>query len=175
MIIAIGSQNPVKVKAVKSAFLEVWPKRKFVFKTIKVASGVSDQPMADLAGIKGARNRARKALKKLKTDFGVGLEGCIQRIGKSYFNCGWIVILDKNGREGIASTARIDVAPKLIKLLKKGHELGAANDILTGKKNTKQDIGHFGIMTNGILRREEIYKDAVITALGRWIRKDFYE
>jgi len=175
MKIAIGSQNPIKIKAVKSAFLEVWPNKKLIFNTERISSGVSNQPMSDLEGIRGAKGRSRRALRKLKADFGIGLEGCIQNIGKDWFDCGWVVILDKYGREGIASTAKIHVAPKIMRLIKKGYELGAANDILTGKTNTKQDIGHFGIMTNGILKREKIYRDAVITALGRWIRKEFYE
>ncbi len=175
MTVAIGSENPVKIEAVKQAFKKVFPKKKFIFKLAQVSSGVSNQPMSDLEGIKGARNRAKQILEKFKADFGIGLEGCIQKIGKNYFNCGWIVILDKNGVEGIASTAKIHVAPKLIRLIKKKNELGDAEDILTGKKNIKQTIGHFGIMTRGIIKREKAYRDATITALSRWIRKDFYE
>jgi len=175
MIIAIGSENPVKIEAVKEAFQRVFPKKNLVFKFAKVPSGVSDQPMSDLEGIKGAKNRAKKALKMFKADFGIGLEGCIQKINKNWFDGPWCVIIDKNGREGIAAGAKIHVAPKLLKLIKKGYELGTANDILTGKRNTKQKEGHFGIMTKGILGREKVYKDAVIAALGRWIRKDFYE
>ncbi|MDI6592000.1 MAG: inosine/xanthosine triphosphatase [Patescibacteria group bacterium] len=175
MIIAIGSENPVKIKAVKGAFKKVFSKKKLTFKFAKVPSGISDQPMSDLEGIEGARNRAKRVLEKFKADFGIGLEGSIQKIGKDWFNGPWCVIVDKMGREGIAAGAKIHVAPKFLKLIKKGYELGIANDILTGRKNTKQKEGHFGIMTKGILGREKIYKDAVISALGRWLRKDFYE
>ena len=61
MKVAIGSTNPVKIAAVKSAFKKVWPNKKFTFKGIKVNSGVSHQPMSDIESIKGAGNRAKKA------------------------------------------------------------------------------------------------------------------
>src|SRR5258708_25029535 len=69
MKVAIGSDNPVKIKAVKDAFKTIWPKKKFTFKGYKVPSGVSDQPMSPEECIKGAKNRARRVLKLSKANF----------------------------------------------------------------------------------------------------------
>ena len=53
MKIAVGSENPVKINAVKHAFKLVWPKKKWEVIGVKVTSGVSDQPMSDVESIKG--------------------------------------------------------------------------------------------------------------------------
>ena len=44
MLVVVGSQNPVKVKAVKEVFDWFYPAVKI--KGVKVSSGVADQPMS---------------------------------------------------------------------------------------------------------------------------------
>ena len=74
MIVAIGTKNPAKVKAVTSAFKKVFPKAQFV--PIHVESGVSEQPIGTVETRNGAMNRANAALRKCKkADLGVGIEG----------------------------------------------------------------------------------------------------
>ncbi|KKS04790.1 MAG: putative non-canonical purine NTP phosphatase [Candidatus Curtissbacteria bacterium GW2011_GWA2_41_24] len=79
MKIAVGSTNPVKIEAAKRAFGKVWPKKKLEIVGIEVPSGVSQQPMTDKEAVKGARNRAKVAIKSARADFGVGLEGGLQK------------------------------------------------------------------------------------------------
>lgn len=174
MIVAVGSENPVKIQAVKKAFKRVWPDKNWKVVGVKVASGVSDQPMSDKESIKGATNRAKRALKELKADFGVGLEGGVNKIGNIWFDCGWIVVIDKKGRIGIGSGTRIETPESIMKLLREGRELGTANDILFGTKNSKQGQGHFGLMTNGILTRESEYYSAIVSALSRFIHPELF-
>lgn len=142
MKVAVGSTNPVKIQAVSKAFKKVWPKKKWEVIGIKVPSGISDQPMSDEESIKGATNRARRAIKKLNADYGVGLEGGIHKIGKKWFDCGWMVVIDKKGGLGIGSSARIETPKVMIKMIKKGMELGDVNDVLFKKKipNSTPDI-----------------------------------
>lgn len=174
MKVAVGSENPVKINAVKHAFSVVWPKKKFEVIGISVKSGVTDQPMSDEEGIKGATNRAKKALKELKADYGVGLEGGMHKIGKKWFDSGWIVIIDKKGRVGIGSSARIETAPAIVKLVKKGVELGAADDKIFKKKHSKQKEGHFGLMTNGIITRKDGYMHGIVFALSRFLHPELF-
>jgi len=174
MKIAVGSHNPVKLKAVEMAFKTVWPDKKWVVVDADVSSGVPDQPMSDEEGIKGARNRARQAIERTQSDYGVGLEGAIQKIGENYFDSGWIVVVDKDKNEGIGSTIRMAAPMKMIEMIEQGMELGTVNDILFKKTNSKQEQGHFGLMTNNAVTRTEGYKDGVISALSRFIHPEIF-
>lgn len=174
MKIAVGSQNPVKINAVKRAFKLVWPKNKFEVIGVKVPSGVSDQPMSDKESIKGAKARAIRSMKEIKADFGVGLEGGLQSIGKLWFDCGWAVVIDRHGKEGIGSSARMLTPEKIMKLIRKGKELGEANDILFKTKFSKQAQGHFGLMTNSIVTRTDAYVDSFVFALSRFLHPKLF-
>lgn len=175
MRIAVGSENPVKIKATYDAFKTLWPNKEWIVEGVDVPSGVADQPMSDEESIKGAINRAKRALKKLNAEFGVGLEGGLQRIGKRWFDCGWAVVLSKKGELGIASTVRIETPAKLMKLIKQGKELGEANDLYFKKKNSKQGQGHFGLMTNGAITRALGYRDGLIMALTRFLHSEIWK
>lgn len=174
MKIAVGSQNPVKINAVKSAFKLVWPKKKIEVFGVDVKSGVSNQPMSDAESIKGATLRAKRSIKVINTEFGVGLEGGLNKIGGKWFDCGWAVVIDKKGVTGIGSSARIQTPEKIMKLVRAGRELGTANDIVFGAKNSKQKEGHFGLMTKGIVTRTDAYKDSIVFALSRFIRPELF-
>lgn len=175
MIVAIGSTNPVKIQAVKSAFKKVFTSKKFKFVPIEVNSGVSKQPTSDLESIRGARNRAEIAIKKAKADFGVGLEGGLQKIGKNWFDCGWIVVINKNGIEGIGCSIKMQTPDKMMKLIIKDQELGDVDDMFFKTKNSKQKQGHFGLMTKNKIVRAKAYEHAVISALVRFINPKIFD
>jgi len=174
MKIVVGSQNPVKIKAVEAAFKAIWPDKKWEVLGIEVLSGVSRQRMSDEESIKGARNRAKQAREKIQADYGVGLEGGLQKIEDNYFDCGWAVVLDKENNEGIGSTIRMIAPSRMIEMIKQGKELGEVDDILFNKSNSKQAEGHFGLMTNSAITRTNGYKDGVIAALSRFIHPDLF-
>lgn len=173
--VAIGSNNPVKIDAVTHAFQMVWPDKEFEFVGIDVDSGVSPQPMSDEESIKGAKNRAIRAREKVQADYGVGLEGGLQETEGLWLNCGWIAVVDKTGKEGIGATIKLEVSPREMKHIHEGKELGEVNDLMFHKTNSKQDMGHFGLMTNGALPRMRAYTDGVISALVRFIHPNLWE
>lgn len=175
MKVAIGSANPSKIEAVKQAFLAVYPQEAWEFVSAGVKSGVTDQPMSDQESIRGATNRAKRAMKQLNADFGVGLEGGLQKIGERWFDSGWIVIIDKEGKQGIGSSLRMQTPPKVMEMVRQGIEVGYADDIIFGTKNSKHGTGHFGLMTNDAVTRSEAYKDAIIAALTRFIHPELFE
>lgn len=174
MKVAVGSTNPTKINAVRLAFKKVWPTISWQVISIEAPSGISNQPMSDRESIRGARNRAKYALKIGRADFGVGLEGGMQKIGNHYFDCGWMVIVDKKGVEGVASTLRMIVPPQMVHLIKNGKELGEVIDIIFKTENAKQKEGHFGLMTDKVLTRTNGYADAVIAALARFIHPEVF-
>ncbi len=57
-------------------------------------------------------------------------------------------------------------------LVLEGMELGTANDQVFGKVNSKQDTGLIGLLTNDLLTREGVFRDAVISALARFLHPD---
>lgn len=172
--VAVGSQNPVKIASVKNAFTAAFPEETWEIVGTDVSSGVSHQPLSEIETITGARNRAREALEAAQADFGVGLEGGMNQIEGKWFDCGWIVVVDKNGNEGMASSVRMSVPQKFIDIIESGKELGHATDMLFDTENSKQDIGYFGLMTNGHLTREKEYTDAVIAALAKFLHPHLF-
>lgn len=79
--VAVGSKNPVKISAAKSAFSQIFPDATIEASGFDVVSGISAQPMSDEKSINGAPNRARKVLEQAKANFVVGIEGGLHKIG----------------------------------------------------------------------------------------------
>lgn len=173
--VAIGSQNPVKISCIKKAFLAFWREKEFDFISISVPSGVNEQPKSDKECILGAKNRAKKALKMAKTDFGVGIEGGIIETDKHFFARAWVVIIDNKGRIGLGSSLSAPVPSRYMNLINKGIELGKANDIITGVENTKHKNGYFGFISDNLITREKGYVDAVVMALARFKKPEIFK
>lgn len=174
--VAVGSMNPVKIEAVRLAFNDVWPETSWEVIGVDVPSGVSSQPMSDRESVKGATNRAKRAMKNLKADFGVGLEGGVQKIGKEYVDAGWMIVIAKDGRIGIGASVSMHTPHKMMKMvLEEGKELGEACDIIFQRKNTKHAEGQFGLMTKNLITRTEGYRHGIISALVRFIHPELYD
>lgn len=174
MKVAVGSKNPVKIEAVRLAFEAVWPDEVWEVVGTDVTSGVSDQPMSDRESIKGAKNRANRALKKANADFGVGLEGGIQKTAGEWFDSGWMVVVDKAGTIGIGSSIKMHTPDKFMEYVHKGLELGEVCDIIFKRKNSKHAEGQFGLMTKNLITRTEGYRQGLISALVRFIHPELY-
>ncbi|PIS41229.1 MAG: inositol monophosphatase, partial [Candidatus Kerfeldbacteria bacterium CG08_land_8_20_14_0_20_42_7] len=164
MIVAIGSENPVKVSATKKAFvdrLDVVCKFEFG----KVLSGVANQPFNDEIQT-GARNRALAIQKRFDADFGVGLEGGITQHQNEYFEYAWCAISDKQGKITYGHSFGVPMPDALTqKILKEGKELGDVLDELLHEKNTKQKDGFFGFATGNRVTRETGYYEMICAAL----------
>ncbi len=172
--ITVASNNPVKIQAVKQAFIKVFPEEKFKIKGINVTSGVSRQPKSDKETLKGALNRAVNAYKKeTNAHFWIGIEGGIEEKFESMQAFAWIVI---KSRQKItkAKTAIFILPNKIVKLIKEGKELGEADDIVFKTKNSKQKNGAIGMLTNNIITRTSYYEEAVILALIPFIKPHLY-
>jgi inosine/xanthosine triphosphatase len=175
MIVAVGSVNPVKVAAVQTAFAAVFPEENITVKPADVESGVAAQPMSDRESIRGATTRAKKALKLIQADFGVGLEGGLQQINGRWFDCGWMVVVDRAGRVGIGSTLRMQVPERIMTLIRGGLELGDALDLVWKRQNIKQAEGHFGLMSRRLVTRTSGYRDGMIAALVRFMNQEMFD
>lgn len=167
MKIAIGSKNPAKLAAAKIAIDKLFPSAKVI--SVKVDSSVDSQPKSDHEAIKGAINRAKVALKKIHADFAIGMEGGIHKIGKHWFECGWIAVVDKKGKIGLGSSGRWKVSAKIVKHLLSGKELAEVIQKLTGRSQVHQEEGMMGLITNNHLPRHIAYSHGVLFAFAPFI------
>lgn len=174
-IIAVGSKNPVKVNAARTGIGDLLGVELEV-RGIEAASGVAAQPMGDDETRLGAVNRARNALAAIAgAEFGVGLEGGVVEIGNAMYCCAWCAIVSRNGRTGWASTGRCELPPPVAELIRGGMELGAADDAVFGRTNSKQGEGAVGLLTRGRIDRAAFYAPAVTMALARFLNEELYE
>jgi len=174
VIVAVGSRNPVKIAAASAGFAALWPDQAWRVEGCDVPSGVPDQPMSNAESIEGARNRAFRARRALGAAWGVGIESGLERIGETWFSTGWVVIVDAGGNEGVASSMLRPVPLPSMALVLQGHELGHANDQVFGTVNSKQATGLIGLLTNDVLTRKGVFRDAVIAALARFLHPELF-
>jgi len=173
MLIAIGSKNPVKVKAVKDVFQKVFGDIRVI--ALDTASGVSNQPMSAQETRQGAVNRSKEALSATKGAlFGVGVEGGVERIEAGLMLCGFVAVVNEEGGLGIGGGTLLLLPPLVEEGLRMGEELGDIIDHLAGESNTKQRMGTPGVLTHGLTDREEFFKIATAYALVPFINPEFY-
>lgn len=167
MKIAVGSINPAKLKAAKLAIKKLFPKAKII--SVDVNSGVNAQPKSDEESIKGAVKRAKLALEKSHADYAIGMEGGMHKIGKNWFESGWIAVVDKSGRVGLGSSARWQVSKKISAPILKGQELAEVINKLTDRGDVHIKEGVMGLITNGYLPRHISYSHGIFFAFAPFI------
>ncbi len=172
MIIAVGSENPVKLAAARTTIAQTWPAAEV--RGIAVPSGVSAMPMSDAECIAGARGRARAAVAALDAHLGLGLEGGVQPVDGQLFLTGWVVAVDRSGREGVGSAARLLLPPAVGSAVLAGRELGPLMDELTGRELTNHAEGAIGILTHQLMTRQLSFEAGLAYALVPWLSPELY-
>ncbi len=164
--IIVGSENPGKIEAVRIGFTALFPEEEIVLRGIAVPSGVAEQPLGDEETLQGAKNRAENARKEIPdATYFVGLEGGITDTNTEMAAFAWIVIISQEGKVGKGKTGTFFLPTEIATLIRSGIELGEANDMFFGTKNSKHAGGAVGILTKEALNRPEYYAQAVILAL----------
>ena len=166
--IAVGSKNPVKLRAGKLGMESVLSTEVRV-EGFPAKSGVPDQPVGDDETRQGAINRAKaswsmycEAHGGAEPAFSLGMEGGINSKdeGDTMTCFAYIVIYDGN-KFGKAKTATFDLPEAMARLVRGGMELGDADDEVMGKVNSKQGEGTVGALTRGLISRTDYYIPAV--------------
>lgn len=166
MKIIVASTNPVKINAAKMGFERMFPSESVEVQGISVPSGVSHQPMSDEETYTGAKTRATNArMENSEADYWVGIEGGCEVLDHDMEAFAWIVVISKNNKIGEAKTSTFIIPHKVAELIKEGHEMGEADDIVFKRENSKQQNGAVGILTDNALDRTRYYREAVILAL----------
>lgn len=178
---AVGSKNPVKVGAAHAVLVRVAPGAEVV--GVDVPSGVPDQPWGDDQTREGALVRARLALGhalshgRVPADaaLGVGIEGGVVDDGpRGLRTCAWAAIVDFEGRVGFGGSLAMPLPPQVASLVRQGKELGQAMDEVSRASGTKRGPGAVGILTSGLMGRQQAYEVLVVYALARFLRDDLW-
>jgi inosine/xanthosine triphosphatase len=173
-LILVGSKNPVKISCTEDAFTRAFDSS-FLVEGVNASSGVSDQPMGDKETLKGAKNRAFNSKDIFpEANFWVGIEGGIDEDEKGMFAFAWIFIVHDSGKTSQSKTGTFYLPEKVVELVKGGMELGKADDQIFNQDNSKQQGGSVGILTKGVINREEYYRQAIILALIPFLNKDLF-
>ncbi|MGL4758286.1 MAG: inosine/xanthosine triphosphatase [Patescibacteria group bacterium] len=164
--VCVVSQNPIKVDAVKLAFIKMFPQESFNFFGFTAPSGVGDQPMNDKETKQGSLNRVQNAVKLYQNyDFYIALEGGVEKQESGYYECfAWACILHE-GIMNFSKSGTFLLPKKVGELIEKGTELGKADDIVFGRENSKQGNGSVGILTSDAITRTSYYTETVCLAL----------
>ena len=172
MKVAVGSTNPTKVAAVETVVKRFWPDAEII--ALAVPTGVSEMPMSDEETITGARNRALAVRQAVNADLGFGLEGGVHPDPLGLLLQGWVVVVDGNGREGLACAGRLRLPPMIADRVLAGEELGPVMDDLLGEANVKAKGGAIGALTAGLIPREQSFAVGVGYALSPFVAPEFY-
>lgn len=165
-VVVVASTNPVKIKTAEVGFAKMFPDEMWGVKGVAAESGVAGQPMSEEETLLGAVNRAENvSLVVPEADFWVGIEGGVAEIEGAMESFAWIVVKGKNGKLGKGRTGSFFQPQKEAELIRSGKELGEADDLVFGMKNSKQANGSVGILTGDVLTRTTFYEQGVILAL----------
>lgn len=163
--LVITSKNPVKREATILGFQKMFPGEKFEIESISVSSDVPDQPYSSDETLQGAINRVENARKIIDdANFWIGIEGGVRVEDSALVAFGWIVIRSRHTLSK-SQTGTFVLPPAVQKLLEAGNELGDAMDKIFHTKDSKQNSGAIGLLTDGIITRQSLYEHAVILAL----------
>ena len=166
MKVIVTSHNPVKIGAVKEAFLSRFPMVEIQLIPVDVNSGVPDQPMSDQVTRQGARNRVNNAKTKYPdAEYWVGLEGGLDTFDGQLMAFAWMVIAGSEDRISETRSVTLPLPPRVQELVIGGLELGEANDLVFSTMNSKQGGGAYGLLTDGLMTRESVYTQTLILAL----------
>jgi inosine/xanthosine triphosphatase len=162
-IVAVGSTNPVKVEAVRAVMQRLAPSCTVI--ATAVSSGVPDQPWGDEETAQGALTRAREALATTGADLAVGIEGGVVRMHDGVRTCAWAAAVSRDGAEGLGGSLAMTLPEPVAALVRAGMELGHAMDRITGTRDVKRGLGAVGILTAGLVSRQQAYELLVAYAL----------
>jgi len=184
--VRVGSINEPKLAAVRGAIGAYVPDAKV--EGVAVASGVAEQPVGFEEIIRGARNRAARALGEPPCDLGIGIEDGLVPLptGSSegefaHLNIGCVAITDGE-RTSIGFSSAFGYPSECsIPAVRDREPIGAVFDSLwdahrgdSTVKPSALSTGNIGRLSNGVLPRAEYARHGVLCALVAFVQPDLY-
>jgi inosine/xanthosine triphosphatase len=169
MRVFVGSANPIKINATRAVMEKIFDD--VVVEDRHVDPAVPKEPWEGEV-LKGAVNRARKALQE--GDLGVGIEAGIYRFDDGLYDIQVCAIIDKRGVITHGQGMGFRYPPPIEDLLLKDMSVSEACEVLFKEKGEGRRGGAVGILSNGLMKRQQLTEQAVLAAMIPRIRKDIY-
>ncbi|MFA5771852.1 MAG: inosine/xanthosine triphosphatase [Thermoplasmata archaeon] len=171
--IAVGSTNNVKINAAKNVFSKIY--KDISVKPVNIGIEIPEQPF-EKDVVSGAILRARTALEKAKSDFGIGIESGLfwNRDTENYYDVQYCAVIDKMGSITIGHGPGFQHPREVMSRIKKGETTGSAMEKLYGIKDIGKKMGAIGYLSNGLIDRTKLTEQAIIMAMVPRIKKELY-
>lgn len=164
--VIVASRNPTKIDATRHGFEAMFPHITWIVEGHPISSGVSAQPIHDDETLRGARNRATRArADHPSADYWVGMEGGVEDTKLGMIERAWMVVLSRDGREGIGSSGAFILPPPIAQIIRNGKDLGDACDIVFAGTDCRKSNGAIGLLTGDVMQRTALYEHGMILAL----------
>jgi inosine/xanthosine triphosphatase len=173
MKIAVGTDNPIKYRAVRNVMRRLFPDAEII--ALQVPSRMPSQPRGDRQTRRGAANRAHAARIAARADWGIGIEAGVVENEFGMMTCAWCAIEDRTGRASIGGSTNMLLPDAVAERLRAGAELGPVMDEFTGIRDVKRKMGAIGIMTRGLSDRRRAYEFIVKMALAPFLSRTHYK
>lgn len=172
MKVLIGTKNPGKIEGATEALKNYF--EDFDIEGIPVLSDVSKQPVNNEI-YEGARNRVDNLIKyaqdnEIDAEYFLGIESGITNLLGKWVIINIAVIKDKNGYESFGTSAGFPVPDKYVDEII-STELSKVMDKITKTKDLRSGKGGISFVTNGVITRIDMTKEAFIMALSQHINE----
>ena len=166
MKVLIGTKNPGKIEGATEALKNYFDD--FDIDGIPVSSDVSEEPVNNEI-YEGARNRVNNLMQYAKdhgidAEYFLGIESGITNLLGKWVIINIAVIKDKNGYESWGTSAGFPVPDKYVDEII-STELSRVMDKISKQKDLRSGKGGISFVTNGVISRIDMTKEAFIMAL----------
>ena len=182
--VRVGTLNGPKLGAARAALRPFAPQARVL--ATAVASGIPEQPVGLEEILRGAENRARRAL-AAGGDLGIGIEDGLVAVGavtdgdSRHLNLGCAVVTDGT-RLGLGLSSGFAYPPGLCAPAVADREpIGPLFDRFwqahrgeCAPTPSGRSVGNVGKLTSRVLTRQEYGRHAVVCALVRFLHPDLY-
>jgi inosine/xanthosine triphosphatase len=169
MRIAIGSLNPVKIKAAQNVFERVFGPTEAEGRD--VGSGVPSQPFG-MDTVQGAINRAKAAFSK-DYDYGVGIEAGLFEVQGMMLDLQYCAVYDGEWLT-LGCGSGFEYPPTVLNEVLAGKEVGEVMSRVAGVEDLGKKSGAIGFLSKGMLDRTALTEQGVFMALIPRINKELY-
>ena len=184
--IAVGSLRPPKLNAVRAALQACSPSLGIVGSIdifgFDVPSGVRSTPLSRIETMRGAKYRA-DCLRKIASDRGetwqffIGLEGGLDVLNlageRRVFLESWVYISNETGTGEYGQSGAIALPSELAtQVIDGGADLSDAIDAYAGAQGIRDGLGAWGVLTRGLITREEAFRIATINAFAPFFKSE---
>ena len=171
--VIVGSNNPVKVNAVRASFSALYPENIIDCTGMHAPSAVADQPMTASETRPGAINRVEYCRLHVDADFYVAIEGGVDVFEDGPATFAYVVITDHK-QQSIGCSARLPLPQIIYQALLAGEELGHVMDRVFNTDNINQKGGAIALLTNHQATRESTYIQALLLAMAPFLNHELY-